>query len=52
MNTNVINQGVIGVSATNNNMVCTAQVLDASAAVPSGIDLHGIRLNPIQGTQE
>ncbi|HYU11796.1 MAG TPA: hypothetical protein VEK82_04415 [Stellaceae bacterium] len=52
LNTGAIEQGVVGVSATNNNMVCTAQVLDASANVPRGIDLHGIRLNPIPGTQE
>ena len=52
LNTGVIEQGVVGVSATNNNMVCTAQVLDASANVPRGIALHGMRLKPIPGTQE
>jgi len=52
LNTGVVNQGVVGVSATNLNIVCTAQVLDASAATPNGINLHGIRFNPITGTAE
>src|SRR5947207_4563968 len=42
LNTGVVNQGVIGVSSTNINLVCTAQVLDAAAATPNGIELHGI----------
>jgi hypothetical protein len=47
LNTGVVNQGVIGISS-----VCTAQVLDASAATPNGIDLHGTRFNPIPANQE
>jgi hypothetical protein len=40
------------ISATSTNIVCTAQVLDASASVPNGIELHGTRFNPISGSQE
>jgi hypothetical protein len=50
--THAINQGVLGISATSTNIVCTAQVIDASATVPNGIDLHGARFNPISGSQE
>ena len=52
LNTGVVNQGTIGVSSTNTNLVCTAQVLDAAAATPNGIELHGIRFNPIPGNEE
>ena len=50
-NTCPIGEGVIGVSATSSNRVCTAQVIDASARVPNGIDFHGAGFNPIAGTQ-
>jgi hypothetical protein len=52
LNTGVVNQGVVGVSSTNINIVCTAQVLDAAAATPNGFELHGIRMNPLPGTSE
>jgi hypothetical protein len=48
----VIDQGVLGISATSTNIVCTAHIIDASATVPNGIDLHGTRFNPISGSQE
>jgi hypothetical protein len=48
----ILDQGVIGISATSSNIVCTAQVIDASATVPNGIELHGTRFNPISGSQE
>ena len=50
--TGELDHGVLGISATSSNIVCTAQVVDASATVPNGIDLHGTRFNPISGTQE
>jgi hypothetical protein len=52
LSTGTIDQGVLGISATSTNVVCTAQVIDASASVPNGIDLHGTRFNPISGSQE
>lgn len=36
-------KGAIGIAATSSNIVCTAQVLNASATVPTGIELHGTR---------
>lgn len=50
--TGLVNQGVLMLWATTVNMVCTAQVVDAAAAIPNGIDLHGIRFNSWPGTQE
>lgn len=50
--TALLNQGTLGITATSTNIVCTAQVIDASATVPNGIDLHGTRFNPIAGSQE
>ena len=52
LNSGQIQQGSVGVTATSANMVCTAHVLDASAAVPNGIDLHPIRFNPFPETDE
>lgn len=52
LNTGVIGQGTIGVSATSTNIVCTGQVMDASASVPNGVDLHAVRFNPISGSAE
>lgn len=52
LNTGQLTHGVFGISATSSNIVCTAQVIDAGATVPNGIDLHGARFNPISGSQE
>jgi hypothetical protein len=52
LNTGVVYQGLGVILASNPSIVCTAQVLDASKAIPTGIDLHGIRLNPVPGTAE
>jgi hypothetical protein len=52
LSTGIVDQGVLGIAATSPNIVCTAQVVDASAVVPNGIELHGLRLNPLPGTQE
>lgn len=52
LHTGVVAQGILGVLATSPNMVCTAQVINASDSFPTGIDLHGMRLNPLPGVQE
>ena len=52
LNTLLIDQGTLGIAATNPNIVCNAQVIDASVLVPNGIDLHAIRFTPIPGSQE
>jgi hypothetical protein len=52
LQTGSIQQGVFGIAATSTNIVCTAQVMDAGATVPNGIELHGTRFNPISGSQE
>jgi len=44
--------GVLGMTATSQNIVCTAHIVDAGATVPNGMELHGTRFNPISGTQE
>jgi hypothetical protein len=51
-NPTAIDQGSARIWATSTAVVCTAQVVDAAATVPTGIDLHGIRFNPIAGTLE
>ena len=52
LDTGVVDQGMARIWATSPSIVCTAQVIDAAATVPNGIDLHSIRFNPIAGTQE
>ena len=52
LNTGVVNQGTALLLATHTFIFCTAHILDASAAAPQGIDLHGVRFNPIGGTLE
>src|SRR5262245_24212990 len=45
-------QGSAAIAATSVNMVCTAMTLDAGTFSPVGIALHGIRFNPVPGSQE
>ena len=45
-------QGSAAIAATSVNVVCTAMTLDASTFSPVGFPLHGIRFNPIPGSQE
>jgi hypothetical protein len=52
LNTGTLAQGSMAVLATSTSIFCTAQVLDASLSVPTGMSLHGIRFNPIPGTSE
>ena len=52
LNTGALSAGLAAVVGSNPYVVCTAQVLDAGAVVPVGFALHGVRFNPIAGTQE
>jgi hypothetical protein len=52
LNTGVVVGGTTAVAATSVFVTCTALVLDAGAATPSGITLHGVRLNPSPGSEE
>jgi hypothetical protein len=50
--TGILNQGSARIWATSQSFVCTASSFDAGSTVPYGLDLHGIRFNPIPGTEE
>ena len=50
--TGLVDQGTTAIAATSTNIVCTAMTIDASAAVPTGLALRGIRFNPAPGSQE
>ena len=52
LNTGLILQGSAAIAATSTSVVCTAMTIDAASASPVGIKLHGVRFNPIPGTQE
>jgi hypothetical protein len=52
LNTGAVYQGLGVILGSSPVIVCTAQVLDASKAIPTGIDLHGIRFNPVPGSTE
>jgi hypothetical protein len=51
LETGTIDQGSARIWATSTMIVCTASTIDAAAIVPYGVDLHGIRFNPIPGTE-
>jgi hypothetical protein len=50
LNTGSVTQGVVNIEATNSAVFCTAMIVDANAAVPTGIDIHLVRVNPHPGT--
>jgi hypothetical protein len=50
--TGVLNQGSARIWATSQSFICTASTIDAASTVPYGLDLHGIRFNPLPGTEE
>jgi len=52
VSTGPILQGSAAIAATSVNVVCTAMTLDASTFSPVGFPLHGIRFNPVPGSQE
>jgi hypothetical protein len=47
-----INQGFVVVRSTSRQVICSAMVVDAAAAAPSGIALHMVRYNAINGSVE
>jgi hypothetical protein len=50
--TGLLDQGSARIWATSQQFICTASSFDAAAIVPYGLDLHGIRFNPLPGTEE
>jgi hypothetical protein len=40
------------IAATSPNLVCSAMIVDAAAAVPNGIALHMQRRSPMRNSQE
>jgi len=47
-----VSQGTTAIAATSINIICTAETIDASTAVPIGVARRGIRFNPVPGSQE
>jgi len=52
MNTTGFFEGTAAIAATSINVTCTAMVIDAANARPDGLVVHGIRFNPVPGSQE
>jgi hypothetical protein len=52
LQTGSVNQGVVNIEATNSAVFCNAMIVDAGAAIPDGIALHLVRVNPHPGTVE
>jgi len=52
LNTGAVMQGTAAIAATSTSVVCTAMTIDAASTSPVGIALHGVRFNPIPGSQE
>jgi hypothetical protein len=52
LNSGLVDRGVLGIASNSSNIACTAGVLAANSTNPNGIVLHGLRLNPIPGTEE
>jgi hypothetical protein len=50
--TGAVGQGTTAIAATSINVICTAMTIDASATVPTGVALRGIRFSPVPGSQE
>jgi hypothetical protein len=52
LTTGFVGQGTTAIAATSINIICTAETIDASAAVPIGVARRGIRFSPVPGSQE
>jgi hypothetical protein len=52
LSTGPITQGTTAIAATSINIICTAETIDASNVVPTGIARRGIRFSPVPGSQE
>jgi hypothetical protein len=52
---NTLNTGLIAqtaIAATSTNIICTAVTMDGASVAPVGVELRGIRVSPIPGSQE
>src|SRR5262245_15329916 len=45
-------QETTAIAATSTNIICTAETINATTAVPNGVARRGIRFNPVPGSQE
>ena len=53
LGTGFVGQGTATILAATTNVVCTAMIMDASAAIPAfAVALHMQRFNPLAGTEE
>jgi len=52
LTTGLVAQGTAAIAATSVNVVCNAVTFDASATLPNGFSLRGIRFNPAPGSEE
>ena len=52
LGTGPVNSGTVAIAATSTNIVCAAMTIDAGNPKPTGIAMHGIRFNPVTGSQE
>jgi hypothetical protein len=52
LNTGLVTQGLALIRATSIDIICSVVVVNATAALPQGIELHMVRSNPMAGTQE
>jgi len=50
--TGIVAQGTTAIAATSIDIICTAETIDATSAVPIGVARRGIRFNPVPGSQE
>jgi hypothetical protein len=50
--TGTVGQGTTAIAATSIHIICTAETIDASTAVPIGVARRGIRFSPVPGSQE
>src|SRR5262249_28622245 len=52
LSTGIVSGGTTAIAATPINIICTAETIDASTAVPVGVARRGIRFSPVPGSQE
>ena len=52
LGTGIVNEGVVNIESTQSGVFCNAKTIDASTAVPNGITLPLVRVNPHPGTVE
>lgn len=52
LNTGPVTQGLALIRATSVDIACSAMVVNATASLPQGIELHMVRSNPMAGSQE